>query len=237
MRRSRGKPAVRRRHEGRTGWLPVPDERSGVTRAAPRLLRRTRLHEDSGRAGGHAAAADQDRCGDRRRHHGRRHRDELRQCRHSGASARGQAGGARQGPVHHPPELREPSQEGQAHRRKAGAAHGADQADAQLCRAGAGRHRHRGCVRGHAGQAEGVRAARRGDEAGRDSREQHLDAGPEPDRLVHEAAGGCRRPALLLAGERDAPARSRARREDREGRPSGSCPSSPASATASSATA
>ena len=48
-----------------------------------------------------------------------------------------------------------------------------------------GRHRRRGGVRGHGGEGEGVPTARRGDEAGRDPRHQHLDARREPDRALH----------------------------------------------------
>ena len=43
----------------------------------------------------------------RRRHDGRRHRDELPQRRHSGDDRRDEAGGARPRPRHHPHELRE----------------------------------------------------------------------------------------------------------------------------------
>jgi enoyl-CoA hydratase/carnithine racemase len=53
---------------------------------------------------------------------------------------------------------------------------------------------------------------------GRDPREQHLDAGREPHRRVHEAAAGRDRHALLQPGQRDEAARGGAGREDREGR-------------------
>ena len=77
------------------------------------------------------------------------------------------------------------------------------------------RPRHRGGVRGHRRQGSGVPQARRSVQAGRDPREQHVDARPQPDRRVHQAAAGCRRPALLQPGQRDEAARSRPRREDR----------------------
>ena len=57
--------------------------------------------------------------------------------------------------------------------------------------------------------------ARRGREARRDPRHQHLDARRRQDRRVHEAPAGRDRHALLQPGERDEAARGRARREDR----------------------
>ena len=50
----------------------------------------------------------------RRRHHGRRHRHELPQRRHPGDDRRGQAGGARPRPRHHPQELRGDRRQGPA---------------------------------------------------------------------------------------------------------------------------
>ena len=47
---------------------------------------------------------------------------------------------------------------------------------------------------------------------------QHLDARRRQDRRVHEAPAGRDRHALLQPGQRDEAARSRARREDRQGR-------------------
>ena len=52
---------------------------------------------DSGEHGG----------GDRRRHHGRRHCHELRQCRHPGAAERDRPGGAGSRHDHHPQKLRQ----------------------------------------------------------------------------------------------------------------------------------
>ena len=75
--------------------------------------------------------ADQAGGRHRRRHHGRRHRHELRQRRHPGHAAGDEAGGARQGPRHHPQELRGHAQEGQAHAGRGRAAHGAAQAHAR----------------------------------------------------------------------------------------------------------
>ena len=64
----------------------------------------------------------------------------------------------------------------------------------------------------------GVQEARRGREARRDPRHQHLDARRRQDRRVHQAPAGRDRHALLQPGQRDEAARGRARREDREGR-------------------
>ena len=52
-------------------------------------------------------------------------------------------------------------------------------------------------------------------QAGRDPGHQHLLPGHQRDRRVDRAAGRRDRPALLLAGQRDAAAGGRARREDR----------------------
>ena len=98
------------------------------------------------------------------------------------------------------------------------AAHGAVVDDAELRRPEGRRPRDRGGVRGHRRQGEGVQDARRGDEARRHPREQHLHARREQDRVVHEAPAGRDRHALLQPGQRDEAAGSRARREDREGR-------------------
>ena len=68
--------------------------RRSVEGAAPHLLRRARGRQGPGHRQGRAAARDQARRGDRRRHHGRRHLDELRQCRHSGDDHREQRGRA-----------------------------------------------------------------------------------------------------------------------------------------------
>ena len=80
------------------------------------------------------------------------------------------------------------------------------------------RSRHRGRVREHGHQEGGVSQARRHRQAGRDPRHQHLLPECRRDRLRDEAAGIRHRPALLLAGQRDAAARNRARRKDLEER-------------------
>ena len=64
---------------------------------ALRVLRRARGGQDPRPAEGPAAARDQDGRGGRRRHHGRRHRHELRRLRLPGEAARRLAGGADQG--------------------------------------------------------------------------------------------------------------------------------------------
>ena len=73
---------------------------------APPLLRRARGRARSRRRQGHADAGGQARGRDRRGHHGRRHRDELRERRHSGAPEGGRRRGAPARPRDHPQELR-----------------------------------------------------------------------------------------------------------------------------------
>ena len=112
---------------------------------------------------------------------------------------------------------------------------------------GRGRSRDRGGVREHGHQEERVRAARRRRQARRDPRLQHLLSRHRRDRGEDQAARGRARHAFLLARQRDAAARDRARGEDveigsgddRRGsrRRSARSGSSSASATASSATA
>jgi 3-hydroxyacyl-CoA dehydrogenase len=60
----------------------------------------------------------------RRRHHGRRHRDELPERRHPRHHAGDEAGSAGPRRRHHPQELRGPGQEGQAQAGQVRAAHG-----------------------------------------------------------------------------------------------------------------
>ena len=130
--------------------------------------------------------------------------------------ARDEAGGARPGRRHHPQELRGAGQEGQAH---------AGQARASAWRCSRPRS-----TTPTSTDADLVieavfedmdvkqtvfRDARRGGEAGRDPRHQHLHARRRPDRRVHEAPAGRDRHALLQPGQRDEAARGGARRGDR----------------------
>ncbi len=69
---------------------------------------RARRLQDPRRAGRHAHARDQLGGRDRRRHHGRRHRHELPERRHPGQDPGDEAGGAGQGPGHHPARTTKP---------------------------------------------------------------------------------------------------------------------------------
>ena len=94
----------------------------GVEGAAPRVLRRTCGVE--GRRPHRQDAATQDRLGrgGRRRHDGRRHRDEFRERRHSRHHARSEAGSARSRHRRHPQAVRRRGREGQAEARRRGEA-------------------------------------------------------------------------------------------------------------------
>ena len=107
-RASAERAAVRRAGELRRGQGP-----------ALRLLRRARGGQAPGPAEGHAdCPRSRPRRGGRRRHHGRRHRHELRRLRLPGEAARRLAGGAgaRHGP--HPRQLRRQRQARQPRRRR-----------------------------------------------------------------------------------------------------------------------
>ena len=119
------------------------------------------------------------------------------------------------GLAYDPQELRELDEEGQADARTGRAAHGARDADAGLRQLPRGRSRDRGGVREHRGQADGFPHARRGVQARRDPRVEHVIPRPRQDRIVHQAPARRDRPAFLQPGQRDAAARDRARREDR----------------------
>ena len=74
-------------------------------------------------------------------------------------------------------------------------------------------------VRGHGGQATGVRGAGSCREARRDPRDEHVHARRRSDRCRHAPAAGRRRHALLQSRERHAAGRGRARRRDVTGCP------------------
>ncbi len=153
---------------------------------------------------------------DRRRHDGRRHRDELPQRRHPGDDARDEAGRARPRPGDDPQELRVAGQEGQAQGRTSTSSAWRcckptlsydDLKDADLVIE---------AVFEEMGVKETVfKKLDAGDEARRDPGEQHLDARRRQDRGVHQAPAGRGRHALLQPGQRDEAARGGARRQDR----------------------
>ena len=159
---------------------------------------------------------DPQRRRDRRRHHGRRHRHEFPQRRHPRHDRRDLEGGARPRRLSHAPQLREHRQEGPPDHGGGRGADGQAHADARLRRPRPGRSRHRSGVREHGHEEERVRAARRHCEARRHPRLQHLLSRHRRNRGEDQAAGRCARHAFLLAGQRDAPARNRARGEDVE---------------------
>ena len=158
--------------------------RRSVEGAAPHLLRRARGRQGPGHRQGRAAARDQARRGDRRRHHGRRHLDELRQCRHSGDDHREQRGRAQ---ARHGDDREELPDLGAArlaqargHAEAACAVH----ADHRPERLEGRRHRDRGGVRGDGDQEGAVRQAREDRQARRGARDQHLLSQCRRDRAA-----------------------------------------------------
>ena len=78
--------------------LPRADADAGVAGAAPRVLRASARPSKMPDVPEDTPPREIEKVArDRRRHHGRRHRDELPQRRHPGDAARDEAGGARQG--------------------------------------------------------------------------------------------------------------------------------------------
>ena len=153
----------------------------------------------------------------RRRHDGRRHRDELRQRRHPGDHRRDPAGGARPRPRRGARQLRAQRPQRPLPDRGRRPAHGPDHRLAVARRPRRRRPRHRGRVRAHGHQEGRVHQARRDLQARRDPGDEHQRAEHRRDRLGHQPARGRDRPALLLAGQRDAAGRGRARRSHLEG--------------------
>ena len=153
--------------------------------------------------------------GDRRRHHGQRHRHVLCQRRHSGDHHRERAGGARRAAL----ATMEKNYQASAARggltkddiaRRLALVHPAtDLAAVARCR-----HHRRSGVRGHGRQARGVLGARPIGETGRGARDQHLVSRCECNRGHDRAPGRRRGHALLQPGERDAASGSRARHKD-----------------------
>ena len=98
LHRGRGEPAVRRRPQVRAQAVHGADGGHAVSGAALCVLRRATGVEDSRCAGRHADHPDQEGRHHRRRHDGRRHRDELRERRHPRDDRRDEAGCARSRP-------------------------------------------------------------------------------------------------------------------------------------------
>ena len=98
-------------------------------RSALCLLRRARGRQTARHPARDAIAADRDRGDRRRRHDGRRHRDELCRVRLSGEAPRSEPRGARPRPGAHPQQLRDQRQARQPDR-------GRDAAPAEIDRAG-----------------------------------------------------------------------------------------------------
>ena len=151
------------------------------------------------------------RRGDRRRHHGRRHLDELRQCGHPGDDHRERRGRAQ---ARHGDDREELSDVGAARLADAGE-HGeaprAVHAEHRPQRVEGRRHRDRSGVREHAGEEGAVRQDREDRQKGRGAGDQHLLSRRERDRAGDEPRAGRARHALLLARERDEAAGDRAR--------------------------
>jgi enoyl-CoA hydratase/carnithine racemase len=125
-------PTLRRRAHARAGALRPVHAVHAVEGADPRVLLRARGHQDPRRAQGDAGQVDRERRGDRRRHHGRRHRHELRQRGYPGARDRDESGGAGPGPRGGAEELRRHRGQGPAQPEGHGHAHGPDPGHARL---------------------------------------------------------------------------------------------------------
>ncbi len=160
--RDRGRPeaGVRRRLGPRARAVRRLRRLDRVEGAAASVLRRARGREGSRRPEGHAGQGDQARGGRRRRHDGRRHRDDLRERRHSGPAQGRRRCGAAARAGDDPQELRRDDVEGQDDRRAGRQDHGAHHADDDLRRLRPGRHRRRSGVREHGPEEGDVRGAR-----------------------------------------------------------------------------
>ncbi len=110
-----------------------------------------------------AATEDRVRRGGRRRHHGRRHRDEFRERGIPGDAARSEAGSARSRHRRHPQVLRRRGGQGQAETRRGGEARArSSRRRSNYAAACEGRPRHRGGVRRHRREEGRVPRARQG---------------------------------------------------------------------------
>ena len=210
-RAGRGGPAVRPGHGERAQAVHGADDGRAIGGAAACLLRRAPGQQGARRAGRYRKAADQEGRYHRRRHDGRRHRDEFferRHPRHDGGDE-GRGAGARA--EDHPQELRGYGQEGAFEAGGRRDPHGPPHGRAGARQARRLRPDHRGGVRADGGEEGDLRQARQHRQAGRDPGLQHLLPRHRRDRRGDEAAGPRARAALLLAGQRHAPARDRAR--------------------------
>ena len=206
--------ALRRGRGGRGATLRRTAHLTRVAGDAPSVLRRAPSREDSRTGQGRRAAADRVGRHPRRRHHGRWHRDELRQRRHSHRAGRSFPGRAGPRPRPGARQLRGQRRQGSAHDRAGRKAHGAAARFARRFGTGRLRSRDRSGVREHGPEKAGVRAARQGVQARRHHRDQHVDAGCRRAGRGYRSPRRCRRHALLQPRQRDASARSRARRQD-----------------------
>ena len=152
--RGRGAAALCRRGQGRAPAVHGADERRAVAGAAIFLLRRAPGGQDRRPSRRHQAARRQQGRGDRRRDHGRRHFDELPQCRNPGDHRRDEPGGARPRHRRDAQELRGQRGQGQVDRRAGRTGDGAAQPDPRFRRARRLRPDHRGGLREY-GREEG----------------------------------------------------------------------------------
>ncbi len=153
------------------------------------------------------------RRGGRRRHHGRRHRHGFRQRRNSGAAEGSRSGRARPRSGDHPEKLREFREAWPLHsgiRRRLLEAH---RAHADLRRIRGSRHGHRSGLRRHGPEEGNLRRARPHLQTRSDPRLEHFHAEHRRNRRRHFAPRIRDRHALFQPGQRDAPARNRARQE------------------------
>ena len=130
--RSGRQAAVCRRGEERGRALSGMPLLQRIEIADSRLLRRADGRQDSRPAQRHQADRSED-CGRHRRgHDGRRHHDDLRECRHSGDAQRGRSAGPRPRPGDDQTQLRRFGAAGQDDAGPGRSEAGDDQADAQL---------------------------------------------------------------------------------------------------------
>ena len=110
----RGRPAVRRGDREGAGYVHGAASDDPIEGAAAYLLRRATDGQDRRYRGGRAHATDPQRRRARRRHDGRRHRDEFPLRRHSRHHRRDVEGGARPRRFDHASQLREQREKGPA---------------------------------------------------------------------------------------------------------------------------
>ncbi len=211
--RCRRAPAARGRARVRD---PARERGQGDRRGAgtgARVLRGTRDAQGSRSAARHDAAAGAVRGRRRLGHDGRWDRDLFRERRSAGHGARREPRGARPRARGRRTQLRF---DGEARAREFGGegpAPCADTRDARVCGPRRCGRDHRGRTRADGPQERGLLAARHRREARCGAGHEHLYARHRRDRDRRQTARRRDRAALLLAGERDAAARSRAHGE------------------------